>query len=364
LKIGATMLTAIIAAVAWSGCAHVPAPTELDRMDAKRVLVVCNVASSDSKEIAGHYLARRGVPAGNLVRVDTSASDSISPGEFEEGILKKVREAVKKSATRIDFIVLTKGVPFRIGDENGRSVDGQLASMNLAITPIREPKPEEIRRSLNPYFNKDEAFSSDKFGLYLVTRLDGPNVASVKRLVDNSLAARPEKGPFFFDQAANRTNEGYKTLNDALKTASDVLSRRGFVTALEQTGAFAAPTEPLAGYVSWGSNDAGFDLGKYRRLRFLPGAIAETFVSTSARTFAPTDSGQSLVTDLVAQGVTGVKGYVSEPYTFALARPEILFDRYTRGYNLAESFYMASLVTGWKDVVVGDPLCNPYRPQD
>ncbi len=35
--------------------------------------------------------------------------------------------------------------------------------------------------------------------------------------------------------------------------------------------------------------------------------------------------------DLIAQGVTGVKGYVSEPYTYALAKPEILFDRYLRG---------------------------------
>jgi uncharacterized protein (TIGR03790 family) len=236
--------------------------------------------------------------------------------------------------------------------------------MNLGLTPIREPKPEQIRQSLNPYFNKDEAFSSEKFGMYLVTRLDGPSVATVKRLIDNSVAARPEKGPFFFDQAANRDSEGYKVLNDALKTASDLLARRGFKTALEQTGAFAAPTEPLAGYVSWGSNDANFDLAKYRRLRFLPGAIAETFVSTSARTFIPTDTGQSLITDLIAGGVTGVKGYVSEPYTFALARPEILFDRYTRGYTLAESFYMASLVTNWKDVVIGDPLCNPYRPKD
>ena len=58
---------------------------------------------------------------------------------------------------------------------------------------------------------------------------------------------------------------------------------------------------------------------------------------------------------------TGVKGYVSEPYTFALAKPDILFDRYTNGMNLAESFYAASQFLKWKDVVIGDPLCDPYR---
>ena len=88
---------------------------------------------------------------------------------------------------------------------------------------------------------------------------------------------------------------------------------------------------------------------------------AETAVSTSARTFAaPKASGQSLIADLVAQGVTGCKGYVSEPGISAMAHPDILFDRYTAGFNLAESFYMASWHIHWKDMVIGDPLCAPY----
>jgi uncharacterized protein (TIGR03790 family) len=116
----------------------------------------------------------------------------------------------------------------------------------------------------------------------------------------------------------------------------------------------------LAGYFSWGSNDAAFEIATYRSLRFLPGAIVETAVSTSGRTFRPSAGGQSLVADLISGGATGAKGYVSEPLTFALCRADILFDRYVSGYNLAESFYMASPLLQWKDVVVGDPLCAPY----
>ena len=114
------------------------------------------------------------------------------------------------------------------------------------------------------------------------------------------------------------------------------------------------------GYASWGSNDRRFDKEKYRGNRFLPGSIAETAVSTSARTFVPTEEGQSLIGDLIKSGVTGVKGYVAEPGLFAVARPSILFDRYVSGYNLAESFYMASQVIYWRDVVIGDPLAAPY----
>ena len=37
------------------------------------------------------------------------------------------------------------------------------------------------------------------------------------------------------------------------------------------------------GYASWGSNDAKFTSENYLSIRFVPGAIAETAVSTSAR---------------------------------------------------------------------------------
>ncbi|MBC8136976.1 MAG: hypothetical protein H8F28_13930, partial [Fibrella sp.] len=59
-------------------------------------------------------------------------------------------------------------------------------------------------------------------------------------------------------------------------------------------------------------------------------------------------------------GAAGVHGFVSEPYCDAISRSEIVLERYTHGYNLAESFYMGSPYLHWKDVVLGDPLCAPY----
>jgi hypothetical protein len=86
--------------------------------------------------------------------------------------------------------------------------------------------------------------------------------------------------------------------------------------------------------------------------------LCETAVSTSARTFLPTVGGQSLMADLVAQGATGVKGYTDEPLLQAIASPSILFDRFTRGWTLAEAYYAASNLIGWMDVVIGDPLAT------
>ncbi|MEJ5170945.1 MAG: TIGR03790 family protein [Fimbriimonadales bacterium] len=329
--------------------------------DAARVLVVVNTLSSDSVELGRYYSQRRGVPAENTLGVSLPVRDEVGSDEFRTKLLDPVRAKIKSLERRVDFILLTRGVPIRIR-EGGYSVDGRLAAMDLPVLSITKPEPENIQRSINPYFAKNESFDSSRYGFYLVTRLDGWDLQTCKRLVDNAVNARPVKGLFLFDEAENRRSGGYGALQELMGKAKEILDQKGFRAQLETTAKFVAPSEPLMGYVSWGSNDGGFDKAAYHRLRFHPGAIAETFVSTSGYTFAKKDDHwQSLVTDLIAQGVTGVKGYVSEPFTFALARPDILFDRYTSGFNLAESFYMASPVLKWKDIVIGDPLCAPYR---
>lgn len=326
---------------------------------ADRVLVVINQASTESTEIGAYYRAKRAIPRDNVLFIDVSRIEEVTGSEYRNAIEDPVRAKIKALRKHIDFIVLTKGIPIRV-KEGGFAVDALLAAMDMTFKPIDKVEEEVIRRAINPYFEKKEPFDSSKFGFYLVTRLDGYTVEDAKRLVDNSLAAKPDKGPFFFDEADNRKAGGYLEMQETLGKAAEILKAKGFQTQVETTNAFLAPPEALMGYASWGSNDGAFSLEAYKKIRFRPGALCETFVSTSGRTFLPTTGGQSLIADLIANGVTGIKGYVSEPYTFALAKPEILFDRYTSGRNLAESFYAASLVLKWKDVVIGDPLCSPY----
>jgi uncharacterized protein (TIGR03790 family) len=97
--------------------------------------------------------------------------------------------------------------------------------------------------------------------------------------------------------------------------------------------------------------------------QWIPGALAETYVSTGGRSFTyGTAYGQSLVADLLRDGVTGLKGYVYEPYLAAVAHPNILFKAYTEGYTLAESFSMASEISlSWMDAIIGDPKLAPYN---
>ena len=337
------------------------APVEQVTDDSKRVLLVINSASPDSRDIGAYYRAKRQIPKENVVLINVSTTENISETEFNVGIKNPVNEAIKASRNQIDFIVLTSGTPIRLKDNGGNSVDGALSTMNLSLPPIAELQKQNITCSQNPYYGATTPFSSKKYNMYLVTRLIGYTAEDAKKLVDNSLQAKRSNGPFFLDKAGNRTGGGYGQMQTLMDRAHENLTKKGYQSSIDQAEEFQQPAEPLMGYITWGSNDGKFDAAKYKSVKFLPGAICETFVSTSARTFSPTNEGQSLIADLIANGVTGVKGYVSEPFTFALAQPDILFDRYTSGMNLAESFYAASQVCKWKDLVVGDPLCNPYK---
>lgn len=337
--------------------------------DSKRVLVVINQNDPNSSVIGSYYVKKRSIPKQNVVFVKVGSGPNISTADYTSGIETPIKANLAKNKNKVDFIVLTKGVPFRLDNDGGYSVDGHLATMAMKVAPISGDLPSrpsaeqgtQIRRAINPYYNRREPFSHEKFGLYLVTRLEAYNADQAKALVDRSLAAKREKGPFFFDMAGNRSDGDYGNMNQMLKMASDALEFRNFTVQLNTGTEFVSPSGPVAGYASWGSNDGAYKRDVYNKIRFKPGAISETFVSTSAFTFSKREHWQSLIADLIEQGVTGVKGYVSEPYTFALARPQILFERYVSGFNLAESFYMASPVVKWKDVVIGDPLCQPYK---
>lgn len=101
---------------------------------------------------------------------------------------------------------------------------------------------------------------------------------------------------------------------------------------------------------------------------YVPGAIAEVYGYRTAWTFDYDNTYYRFlyglnIGELIMDGITGVKGYVDYgegQYIQTCARVDTLFERYTEGYNLAESYYMASPYMSWLDVVIGDPKTNPY----
>jgi hypothetical protein len=402
----------------WAGPSSLAQNAEVDR-----VMLVRNGNSPISLAVADDYARRRGVR--NVLTV--MCQDAARDAEFEtidfasfQSCLEKPLRSFLRDHSGIDFIVLTKGIPIRLrgaGQGDGSewfSLDSHLAALDYEKTSgavrvdIDDPEYRarfiaEYHRTFraqawaNRYWKSTVPFTHAKFGGYLVTRLDGYTEADAKALTTRALqaeqAARDGKVPKgeillnatpwagYTDKARQPVSilpltlangETAKIvsekvhlgdLNSDLQLAADLMRARGLRVELEEAGHFVGNRSGLMGYLSWGSNDHSYTAAAYHSLTFAPGAIAETAVSTGGRTFLPTQGGQSLIVDLISQGVTGIKGYSDEPLVQAVAAPSILFERYTRGWTLAESFYAASALVGWQDIVIGDPLARAYPPK-
>lgn len=383
-----------------------------DYIRKRRITHVLRIRCQDSAVLSGP-IPNPDSRAGGILG---TKGETVSLALYREVIEAPIK-AYLSAHPGLDFIVLTKGIPIRIndaGEPNGLdrfSLDSRLASLDYESladsisVEIAEPGNDEYWQKwfgrhykgtawANRFWNSSQRFSHAQFGGYLVTRLDGYSEADAKALVTRALLAERSiaaggmpTGAILLDVAPKWgfTNKALQPIsilsemrpgdrraritsekahlgdfNSDMQLAADLLNARGVPVELDETGHFVGNRTNLMGYFSWGSNDPAFNLTVYHSLEFAPGALSDTAVSTGGRTFLPTQGGQSLIADLIAQGVTGIKGYTDEPLVQAVAVPSIVLERYTRGWTLAESFYSGSQLVGWQDIVIGDPLARAY----
>jgi thioredoxin-like negative regulator of GroEL len=193
-------------------------------------------------------------------------------------------------------------------------------------------------------------------------------------LIDRGFAPAKE-GKILLDQKGSANDKG----DDWLQAAADWMRANGFTErlVLDSNNNVLKDQTGVLGYYSWGSNDPAIRI-RHFSLGFVPGALAGMYVSSDGRTFdePPVDwqvgpwddksprfagSPQSMAGDLIRDGITGIAGHVAEPFLEATIRPNILFPAYLSGFNLIESYYLAMPYLSWQTVVVGDPLCAPFR---
>jgi len=338
-------------------CIHTSAQT----WTYKDVLVVINSASEISDSVGSYFAVTHNIPEQNIVRITAPTTEEIDSVQFEN-LRTQIESALisRNIKDSINYIVTTKGVPLKVH----RWTPNANSSVESELTLILGPYTSYIGnngRLISPYYNQRQNFTHAKYGIYLVTRLDGYSFSDIKSLIDRSSVIRrsiPNGATFVLDQDPTyATTIPY--LNTYLSNAANLLHARGQNTVLDTTTVYSTYQTNVLGYVSWGSNDRNqqnYTINAKPMNTYLPGAIAETYVSTSARSFeTPPNYGQSLVADLIAEGITAVKGYVYEPYSNAMSDASILLPMYVDGYTVAESYYASSYFLGWMDVVIGDP---------
>lgn len=348
---------------------------------AENVAVVINDNSDDSRRIGEHYAKTRGLPASNVLHVRTITNEAIGRAEYVGTIERPLGQAITRAGLqdRLLYLVLTKGVPLRILGTSGTtgtgaSVDSELTLLyrRLVGTPIAMDG-----RIDNPYYlggrqiSDARPFTHREHDIYLVTRIDAYTADQALALIDR--AQTPAKdGRIVLDQRGSGPGDQW------MAEAAKRLSAQGHAerVLLESTAKPARGEKPVLGYYSWGASDPANRVRNVG-IGFAPGAIAANLASFDARTFRqpPDDwqptgapekaqwfegSADTLVGDLIRDGVTGVSGQVDEAFTFGAVRPEILLPAYLAGFNLAEAFYLATPTLSWQTVIVGDPLCAPF----
>ncbi|MBR9977164.1 MAG: TIGR03790 family protein [Bacteroidetes bacterium] len=350
-------------------------------VDYRDVGLIVNVDDSNSVAIAAYFVQQRDFPDRNIIRVSAPAKETITPVEFDDmrAQIEEYLTVTTGLADSLNYFVTTKGVPLRVihnssgGDRQNASVDAELMLILGRFAPHIHQNSlfaSETSIRVHPYYGRNESYKRTRivpgtnppaaYDMFLTTRLTGLTRGDVFALIDRS-------GPFtfvdkdsalwVFDRDPRPIQLNPYDLN--LANAGNYLLQRGWNVLLNEDSVFVTDQRNVLGYGSWGSNDHfdhHFSTRARPRNHWLPGSVAETYVSTSARNFTPgKESGQSRIADLIAEGCTGASGYVFEPYTVALTWVNMLAERYTNGHNLADSYYMSSPTFSWMAVIVGDP---------
>ncbi len=359
--------------------------------EVKDVVVLVNSRYSDSIEIANYYVKQRGIPQSNIIALPMPTRETISVREYvntlhnpllnaliEKKWVRVVkasepdrmgRERVLVGLHRISYLVTTCGVPLRISNDPGLldpkmkrlsddyrvnrgSVDGELA---LLIGPSDLSMTGFVQ---NPLFANATHDTTSTKRVIRTSRLDGPSVDAVKRMIDRTLQAEAEglMGRAYFD-IGGPYELGEQWIRSASELARDAFFDTDCETTkrlMDETDRFDAP----AIYMGWYTQDVYGPWGE-PRWPVPPGAIGFHLYSGSANTVRSASA--SWTGAFVRQGYCVTMGNVYEPYLSYTHHPNILLRALLKGQTFGEAVMRSNPVLSWQGVAIGDPLYRPFK---
>ena len=376
-----------------------------------KVLVVINDNSAASIELGNYYALKRGIPASNICHITAldstlAYSETINWNSFVTTIRNPILNSIATRGLNIEYIVLTKGIPPVVNGGEGNptlATNGTgVASTDELLAVSRDyPADPDLQFTnddmtyiyaqtwVNRFWNSNHHFSRATDSGYIVTRLEGYTVPSIKAMVDRSIEAAYLVGTWIHDLApeygfyvahphpwgildADYTGLQYYDFNwDIYTSAGNLTAAR--IPGVRRVDGDVIATGPstfednvfnVAGYIGWGSNDHAATRPKWNSNQFLPGSIADVAYSSSGYTFNDRNAlDRTLIADLVDQGISGASANIAEPFLDAISSPTVLFAHYINEFNLAETFYSAYRFMGWRQVLIGDPLTKVKVPR-
>jgi uncharacterized protein (TIGR03790 family) len=200
----------------------------------------------------------------------------------------------------------------------------------------------------------------------MVSRLDGPDVATVARIIQTSVQVEKtglqgvmalNSFGYSMERAADGRNY-YKEFDGKIRDLSlMVRSRTKVPVVADYTHIFKdREVENVALYCGW------YSLRHYvPGMEFSPGAVGYHVASLEmVGLHSPNETGW--VRGLLKDGVTATLGAVAEPYLGTFPQPQDFFPLLMTGkLTLAEVFWRTEPTTSWMICLIGDPLYTPYK---
>lgn len=317
------------------------------------------VAEGDalSEAVGVAYLAARGVPATNLVRVRVNtSSDTISAADF--ALLKADIDA--KLPAGIQATLLTWAAPSRVV---GACSMGITSAMALGFdTRYCNPNPASnvcASTAPSPLYDSEARRPQADLQVRPSMLLGARTLAAAQALISRGVAA----------DASQPAGEGWllrTTDADRSVRWSDFASLPAAWSGALALNYLDNSAGPASGNSLSGKSGVLFyltglasvaDLGT---VQFRPGALADTLTSTGG--LLPNGNGQMPITAWLEAGATASYGTVEEPCNLQqkFSRASVLVDQYWRGATAIEAYWKAVQWPG-QGLFVGEPLAQPFR---
>jgi uncharacterized protein (TIGR03790 family) len=392
-------------------------------LEPKDVWLVVNKNVPESRQVADHYIAKRGVPKDQVVELDLPKGEDISRPDYDAKFAGPLREALKDKKARVKVLVTTYGVPLRVGPQlpneeekkaleklrpelaearkklaeldkkkkAGDPVDAKdFAAVQLTVNTLQArervlthhesnacvdselmllwwDRYPLVRWVSNPlYMQAPETYRKGKPPVLLVSRLDGPSVEIAKRIVDDAIATEKTgmKGKVVIDARGIK----FDPKNDTGHGYGGYDESMRETAALLEKAGFTVELDNKPDLLKPGAaKGVAFYCGWYSLANFVDcceyerGAIAWHLASSEAVTLRNPNS-KLWCPNLLKKGVCATLGPVAEPYTVGFPKPAEFFGLLATGeYTLVECYARTMLFCSWMTVLVGDPLYNPFK---
>jgi len=385
-------------------------------LEPNEIVVVANRDVAYSVQLARYYCEKRKVPAENifLLSLGSRLNDSISRSDYDKSIAAPIRNVLstRTSYEKIKCLVTTYGVPIRAGRRGTiTGLEGKLEELKRmaaqekesisqleqkGLTESAEHKDRSVRLGqlqleIDRITGKETDASVDselsmvlfepyelyrwqpnvlRRGLFdlgprtmMVCRLDGPDYATAKGLVDKALAAEEKglQGAIYIDSRGIFRKDLYGYFDQSLRDLALIARLRTNLVVIEETteAVFApgpAKTDPQAAiYCGW------YSLKKYvDAFDFVEGAVGYHIASFEAANIRDPNSSQWCPA-MLRDGITATLGSVAEPYLQSFPEPKAFFSELFDGSCLVETYYRTAPFNSWQLILIGDPLYSPFK---